>query len=496
MAPSSPRREEKKRKTPPEAELPKRKSVLFQRTWPPGDEVRILEALVAHRRAHGGSLPTAAALFAALDGRLERKGVGARELKEKQRSFKRRYDRDAKKTSPPADEHERRLYILSREVWADDSPPKSPRIAQPESLAPPKPHAAEATEDATQVKSAGNPTKPRTLDEMRELYPYLVDEAMVLLDPPTLQKLLPSIHDNGARALDKKIKKARKQLTKAITESARMKNMETPTVFLFQSTKLQLEKPSVDKKDGEGICDQRRWAQMEREIVELRQILMASQSQGNKYEYAESGPRSVIAENEISSNMVQKEIKVPNGLPHGKNEVVTSKYKYEGILPRNVPHDNLKLQRLVMPPFNTFHGKTRKIDAQSQIQRNVVSFLCFCYISVFWNIYIYLNSICMITSGGKEVVLLSVLRPHIPVGKAILQNSSRSTIVDGVKLGTQFCKVFLSEVLQRDAELFNQYGEKLKMSDALKCFIAWPRVLVISLTHCSTYSGLLVLPQK
>ncbi|CAL5034210.1 unnamed protein product [Urochloa decumbens] len=455
MAPSSPRREEKKRKTPPphppEAELPKRKSVLFQRTWPPGDEVRILEALVAHRRAHGGSLPTAAALFAALDGRLERKGVGARELKEKQRSFKRRYDRDAKKTSPPADEHERRLYILSREVWADDSPPKSPRIAQPESLAPPKPHAAEATEDATQVKSAGNPTKPRTLDEMRELYPYLVDEAMVLLDPPTLQKLLPSIHDNGARALDKKIKKARKQLTKAITESARMKNMETPTVFLFQSTKLQLEKPTVDKKDGEGICDQRRWAQMEREIVELRQILMASQSQGNKYEYAESGPRSVIAENEISSNMVQKEIKVPNGLPYGKNEVVTSKYKYEGILPRNVPHDNLKLQRLVMPPFNTFHGRTRKIDAQSQIQRNV---------------------------GGKEVVLLSVLRPHIPVGKAILQNSSRSTIVDGVKLGTQFCKVFLSEVLQRDAELFNQYGEKLKMSDALKCFIAWPRVLI------------------
>jgi hypothetical protein len=58
-----------------------------------------------------------------------------------------------------------------------------------------------------------------------------------------------------------------------------MKNMEAPTVFLCQSTKLQQQKPTVDKKDGEDICDQGRFAQLEREVAELRQIVMASQNQ-------------------------------------------------------------------------------------------------------------------------------------------------------------------------------------------------------------------------
>jgi len=222
--------EQKKRKTPPphppEAEPPKR---VFQRTWPPGDEIRILEAIAAHRRAHGGDLPTAAVLLAALDGRLEMKGVGASDVGKKQRSLMRNYHRDAKKAAPPADEHERHLYFLSRDVWADDSAPKPP-VAQAKSVmggSPLKPRTTEATKDGskdpTQAKSAGEPTKdeskPRTLDEMREQYPYLVDEAMVLMDPPILQQLLPSIEDNQAQALNKKIKKARKQLIEAITES-------------------------------------------------------------------------------------------------------------------------------------------------------------------------------------------------------------------------------------------------------------------------------------
>ncbi|XP_034602389.1 uncharacterized protein [Setaria viridis] len=467
MAPSSPRREappakspdappeQKKRKTPPpHPPEAKRKPVPFQRTWPPGDEVRILEALAAHRRAHGGDLPKPAVLFAALDGHLERKGVGARKIMEKLRSFKRRYVLDAKKTAPPAGEHERRLYLLSRDVWAGDSPPKPPPVAQAKSLTPLKAQTAEDTKDskdAIQAKSAREPAgkdlpKPRTLAEMREMYPYLVGEAMILMDPPILQELLPSIEENVARALNKKIKKARKKLTKAIKESARMKNMETPTVFLCQSTKLQLQKPTVDKKDGEDICDQGRFAQLEREVAELRQILMASQCQGKKHEYAESGVLSVIAENQISCN-----IKVPNGLPHRKNEVVTSKFKFEGVLPSNVPRDNLKLQGLIKPPCNAFHGRTRKIDAHSQTRHNV---------------------------GGKEVVLLSVVRPHIPVGKAILENSSQSTIVGGMTLGTQWCKVFLSEVLQRDAALIHPNGEMMKLSDALKRSIAWPSSLI------------------
>uniref|UniRef100_K3YDR3 Glabrous enhancer-binding protein-like DBD domain-containing protein n=1 Tax=Setaria italica TaxID=4555 RepID=K3YDR3_SETIT len=274
MAPSSPRREappakspdappeQKKRKTPPpHPPEAKRKPVPFQRTWPPGDEVRILEALAAHRRAHGGDLPKPAVLFAALDGHLERKGVGARKIMEKLRSFKRRYVLDAKKTAPPAGEHERRLYLLSRDVWAGDSPPKPPPVAQAKSLTPLKAQTAEDTKDskdAIQAKSASEPAgkdlpKPRTLAEMREIYPYLVGEAMILMDPPILQELLPSIEENVARTLNKKIKKARKKLTKAINES----------------------------------------------------------------------------------------IKVPNGLPHRKNEVVTSKFKFEGVLPSNVPRDNM-----------------------------------------------------------------------------------------------------------------------------------------------------------
>ncbi|RLM74846.1 uncharacterized protein C2845_PM15G00300 [Panicum miliaceum] len=418
--------EQKKRKTPPphppEVERPKR---LFQRTWPPGDEIRILEAIAAHRRAHGGDLPTAVVLLAALDGRLERKVVDARDVNEKQRSLKRRYHRDAMKAAPPADEHERRLYFLSRDVWAGDYPPKPP-VAQEKSVSggsPLKPRTTEATKDSkdtTQAKSAGEPTKdeskPRTLAEMREQYPYLVDEAMVLVDPPILEELLPSIEDNEALALNKKIKKARKQLIKAITESARMKNMETPTIFLYQSTKVQPEKPRLEKKDGEDICAQGRLARVEREVEELRQLFIASQNQDIGCENAESGLRSVVAENQISCNMVQKKIKAANGLPHGKNKEVTSKYKYDGVLPTNVPRDNLELQ--IKPPFNTLHGRTRKIDAESQTQRNV---------------------------AGKEVVLISVGRPRTPVGKAILEHSSQSTIVGGMELGTQCCKVFLRE---------------------------------------------------
>lgn len=79
--------------------------------------------------------------------------------------------------------------------------------------------------------------------------------------------------------------------------------------------------------------------------------------------------------------------------------------------------------------------------------------------------------------------MFSVKNPHVAVGKATLENSSQSTIVDGKKLGTQWCKVFLTEVLQKDARLIHPNGET-KLSDALKCSIAWPSYLVISLIHC------------
>lgn len=57
-----------------------------------------------------------------------------------------------------------------------------------------------------------------------------------------------------------------------------MKSMETSTVFLCQATRLQLEKSRVDIKDGVYICDQERLERVEREIVELRQLVIDSQA--------------------------------------------------------------------------------------------------------------------------------------------------------------------------------------------------------------------------
>jgi hypothetical protein len=84
----------------------------------------------------------------------------------------------------------------------------------------------QSSKGAAQGKSGGHQSgkdalahKAKTLDEMREMYPHLVDEAMALVDPAVLERVLPRIDDNEAQALDKKIKGTRRQLTKAITES-------------------------------------------------------------------------------------------------------------------------------------------------------------------------------------------------------------------------------------------------------------------------------------
>ncbi|WVZ83053.1 hypothetical protein U9M48_030237 [Paspalum notatum var. saurae] len=267
----------------------KRNTGRFQRTWSPGDEVRILEALATHRRGHGGGLPTAAELFDSLRGRLQKQGVDARELNLKQHSLKRRYDRDAKKTTPPADEHERRLHLLSRDVWGDYSPPNTNPNPNPNPPSVQNDGTSDAGEltgvnHAAEAKSAGKQAGKgaRTLDEMRQLHPHFVDTASLLFDSAVTERMLLAIDDNEAQAVDKKIKKARDQLTQAIMKS-----------------------------------------------------------------------------------MPQKKKDVSNGLPHGKNEEVTSKYKYNGVL-----HDHLKLKGLTMPPFNTFHGRMRKIDAESQILHN------------------------------------------------------------------------------------------------------------------------------
>jgi len=66
--------------------------------------------------------------------------------------------------------------------------------------------------------------------------------------------------------------------------------MEMPTVFMFTSSKLQPEKLRVenennllvdhlDKTDDVDSCTKQRLASVEREVVELRQAVIASQSQ-------------------------------------------------------------------------------------------------------------------------------------------------------------------------------------------------------------------------
>jgi hypothetical protein len=213
----------------------KRKPPLFQRAWSPGDEVRILEALATYRREHGGRLPTPVELFGALDGSLEKEGVGAKELAIKQRSLKRRYDRDVMKNAPPADKHERRLYLLSKHVWGR-VPPTRPPVAKVRSATQAKCAGAQASNAAAQAqaKSADRQSgkealkpKAKTLDEMRELYPYLVDEATILVEPAVLERVLLNIGDIDAQVLDKKIRKARKQLADAITESVNLTTLSS-----------------------------------------------------------------------------------------------------------------------------------------------------------------------------------------------------------------------------------------------------------------------------
>ncbi|KAG0549726.1 hypothetical protein BDA96_01G279400 [Sorghum bicolor] len=252
----------------------------------------------------------------------------------------------------------------------------------------------QSSKGAAQGKSGGHQSgkdalahKAKTLDEMREMYPHLVDEAMALVDPAVLERVLPRIDDNEAQALDKKIKGTRRQLTKAITESARLKDMETSTLFLCQATRLQLENSRVDKEDGLDICAQERLARVEHEIVELRQIVIDSHYQatiesnplrdnsslkGVRCKSEESHPQPAVAENQIPCNILQEKIEVPNGFPHEKTEEVTSKYKHDGVLPPRIPRNTLKLQGLIKPPFNTFHGRTRKIDAESQTVPNMI----------------------------------------------------------------------------------------------------------------------------
>jgi hypothetical protein len=78
--------------------------------------------------------------------------------------------------------------------------------------------------------------------------------------------------------------------------------MEMPTIFLFTSSKLQPEKLRVEndnnllvdhleKMDDVDICAKQRLARVEREVMELRQTVIAYQAQAK----VESIPRNNIS---------------------------------------------------------------------------------------------------------------------------------------------------------------------------------------------------------
>ncbi|WVZ73457.1 hypothetical protein U9M48_021760 [Paspalum notatum var. saurae] len=159
----------------------KKPSAPFQRTWSTDDEVRILEALDAHR-AEDGTLPQPDALMAALAGSLDNSGCSASDLQKKVKSLKSRYSAAAKKEELPSKDHDRRLFELSKKAWGSVT---------------------------TAAANGGAPL--RDVSEMRELYPYLAEEVNALekAHRGLFKREFAMISDDKARALDLKIKKSR-----------------------------------------------------------------------------------------------------------------------------------------------------------------------------------------------------------------------------------------------------------------------------------------------
>lgn len=85
--------------------------------------------------------------------------------------------------------------------------------------------------------------------------------------------------------------------------------------------------------------------------------------------------------------------------------------------------------------------------------------------------------------GERDVILISVVSPYVPVAKATLKRTSPATVVQGTPLGSAFCEVAVKYVLKRDALLPRPVGDINKMIDAYGLSIAWPRTKVLS-PHC------------
>uniref|UniRef100_A0A453JIC9 Transposase Tnp1/En/Spm-like domain-containing protein n=1 Tax=Aegilops tauschii subsp. strangulata TaxID=200361 RepID=A0A453JIC9_AEGTS len=292
-------------------------------------------------------------------------------------------------------------------------------------------------------------------DEMCQLYPCLTDEVTHIVDEPAvLERLLLDFDGTKARALDSKIVNLRKELTEAIMESAKRQNLEVPKVWQCPCTKLQPSKSRtqnesillserLDKIEGAGVETQEQLKRMEREMAELKKS-----SKVIRCDSAASAPHSVVAEKQFSGNVLQRKIEPQGKLPHCKNREL-------------LPKTRLALKS--MPRV-----RREKIDAESQIlhdveQRKVAA----CAQQGF--------SHDLNVEGGKEVFLLSYVRPHRRVAKATLQTSCTSTIVGDKELGPGCCLVLVNQVLDGKAPLIRPLRDINTMDEALGHSIAWTR---------------------
>ncbi|KAM0844677.1 hypothetical protein ACQ4PT_056888 [Festuca glaucescens] len=451
---------ERKRKIPPLADPPQtdkkrkktrspsadanKKPLPLEHVWTPGDEVRILEAMAAHRLAEQGKLPRSRELFASLDGCLDSKGFGRKELRRKVRSLKRRHDDDAIKGVIPAEEHACRLYHLSKNVWGTNPEPKV----------------------------------CKTFDEMRQIYPCLAHEVVhIIPDPAVLERLLMGIDDSKAHALNAKISGLREELTQAITESAMMQKIQVPKGWqcpynkhppaksraanhsLLYLDRLDKVLGARDVAQKQLAVAQEQWARMDRELVKLKQDIIASGPPKDiRCESAESAPQSVVAEKPFSHNVEQRKIPVQEKLACGNNKEVTSKYR---------PPKNLS-GKMILAPKRMHLARKEKIDAESQIlhhadERKVTG-------RAHQDLSHHMN-----VEGGKRVILISCVRPHRPVAKATVQTCSPSTMVGGKALGPECCQVLVNEVLDGKALLIRPFGTMNTMADTLGHSIAWIR---------------------
>uniref|UniRef100_J3MVH4 Uncharacterized protein n=1 Tax=Oryza brachyantha TaxID=4533 RepID=J3MVH4_ORYBR len=390
----------------------------FQRTWTPNDEVRILEAMAAHRQQHG-KVPIARELLPTLHGRLDTKRLTHKKLATKLRTFTCRHVRDAK-NGAPTQPHERRLYDLSRNVWVGQTQAPNP--------------------SANTSEHDGLPSEGKTFDKMRDSFPNLTQAVMLLVvvdaKPADLEAALTAIDDSKAQALDLKVSKLRKELTEAIMESATIQRTEGPKMWPYASTKLRPEfEAKIENIQPEHLDE-----------VEITQTLQAKMVVQRKLPSGET-------KEEIQKMMYGQKRKRNDARSHTKCNVrlpflflcLLAKYPYFAMVDK----------RRV-----TVHGHQE--DMNKEVDKRRVA--------------VHGHQEDMNKEGGKDVLLLSTTWPHVPVAKATLQASYGSKIVGGMPLRSECYEVFVYDVLKVEAPLLRPPG--MKMAKALKSFIAWPRAQI------------------